>query len=184
VTRGGFDSLTVGDHVWCLAAVGVPYEVAALDRERGRLRLEPHPALTAARPLELSADTAWMLTKEPWDQIWYWPDRAGERFEDVVARFASAHEPGDVVKGYFLDDAIGSSNQGYVTLNPKLAMTFQIQRPTAGFGQVRVKPVMETPDGWEPVGPNVPLRVGMTSYRWSLSFGELILNWTDFVREE
>ena len=124
-----------------------------------------------------------MLTKERWDQIWYWPDRAGERFDEVVARFVATHEPGEVVQGYFLDDAVGSSNQGFVTPNPNLSMSFQIQRPTPGFGQVRVKPVTETPEGWVPVGPNVPLRVGMTGYRWSLSFGELIVNWTDFLRE-
>jgi hypothetical protein len=63
-------------------------------------------------------------------------------------------------------------------------MSFQVQASTPGFGQIRVKPVYETPDGWTPVGPNVPLRVGMTGYRWSLSFGDLILNWSDFLRPD
>jgi len=90
--------------------------------------------------------------------------------------------PGDVVTGYFLDTSIGASNLGFVAPNHKTAMQFEIQRPTPGFGQVRVTPVTETPDGVVTVGPNVPLRIGMTSYRWSLSFGEIILNWRDFLR--
>jgi hypothetical protein len=89
-----------------------------------------------------------------------------------------------VVKGYFLDTSIGAPNQGFVTPNPKTAMSFEIQRPTPGFGQVRVKPVAEASDGIVTVGPNVPLRLGMTCYRWSLSFGEIILNWCDFLPPE
>jgi hypothetical protein len=49
---------------------------------------------------------------------------------------------------------------------------------------VRVKPVAEASDGIVTVGPNVPLRLGMTWYRWSLSFGEIILNWCDFLPPE
>jgi hypothetical protein len=184
VTPAAFAGLEVGDEVWCLAAVGVPYEVTSVDVERGRVGLAPHPACSAARPVEIPADMAWLVTTERWDQIWYWPDRAGEQFDEVVARYTAENEPGDVVLGYFLDDAVGASNQGFVVPNPKTSMSFQIQRPTPGYGQVRVKPVTETPEGWVPVGPNVPLRVGMRAYRWSLSFGELILNWTDFLRPD
>ena len=37
MTGPGFDALLVGDEVWCLAAVGVPYEVTNVDREQGRV---------------------------------------------------------------------------------------------------------------------------------------------------
>jgi hypothetical protein len=61
-----------------------------------------------------------------------------------------------------------------------------VRDPTANarFGQVRMKPVAEASDGIVTVGPNVPLRLGMTWYRWSLSFGEIILNWCDFLPPE
>jgi hypothetical protein len=177
-----FDGLAEGDEVWCLASLGVPYVVESVDGRRDRVRIAPHPAVGAGlRPIDLPADAAWMLTRERWDQVWYWPDRAGERYDEVVARFVAANPPASVVRGYFLDTAVGATNQGFVTPNPKAAMAFQVQRPTEGFGQVRVKPVFETVDGWVPVGPNLPLRVGMTCYRWSLSFGELVLNWQDFL---
>jgi hypothetical protein len=176
------DDLAVGDEVWCLASVGAPYLVESIDTDRARVRIVADPALGGSlRPIELPADALWMLTKERWDQVWFWPDRAGERYDEVVTRFAAAHPTGTVVQGYFLDTGVGAANQGFIAPNPKTAMAFQIQRPTQGFGQVRVRPVMETPDGWVPVGPNVPLRLAMTSYRWSLAFGELILNWSDFL---
>jgi hypothetical protein len=185
VTLASFGELGVGDRVWCLASVGIPFRVEALDPQRHRVTVVPEPSLeSGARPLELTAQTLWLLTKEPWDQVWYWPDRAGESFNDVVERFAAAHQPGDVVQGYFLDTSVGASNQGFVKPNPKLAMSIEIQRPTPGFGQVRVRPVTETAEGVVPVGPNVPLRLGMTCYRWSLSFGELIVNWRDFLGPE
>jgi hypothetical protein len=182
VTLSSLDDLAVGDRVWCLASVGIPFRVGALDREGQRLTVVPEPSSgSGARPLDLSSDTLWLLTKEAWDQVWYWPDRAGESFETVVQRFIVSHQPGDVVQGYFLDTSVGALNQGFVKPNPKTAMLFEIQRPTPGFGQVRVKPVIETPDGIVAVGPNVPLRLAMTCYRWSLSFGELIVNWRDFL---
>jgi hypothetical protein len=183
VTVASFDGLAVGDSVWCLASVGTPYVVTGVDRERGRVGVSPHPAAGGGvRPLELSADTSWLLTTEPWDQVWYWPDRAGERYDEVVDRFVELHPPGAVVAGYFLDTSVGAANHGFITPNPKLAMSFEIQRPTPGFGQVRVRPVTTTEAGVVPVGPNLPLRVGMIAYRWSLSFGELVLNWEDFTK--
>jgi hypothetical protein len=185
VTLSSFDELAVDDRVWCLACVGTPFRVEDLDPGRGRVTVAPEPdSAGAGSPVELTADTLWLLSKERWDQIWYWPDRAGERFDVVVERFVGSHHPGDVVQGYFLDTSVGASNQGFVKPNPKTAMSFEIQPPTPGFGQVRVKPVAETTDGIVVVGPIVPLRLGMTCYRWSLSFGEIIVNWRDFLRPE
>jgi hypothetical protein len=185
VTVASVADLVVGDEVWCLASVGTPYAVESIDPEGGRVRLSARPALGAGtRPLDLPSDALWMVSKERWDQIWYWPDRAGERYDEVVARFTAVHQPGDVVQGYFLDASVGSAHQGFIAPNPKTAMSFEIQRPTPGFGQVRVKPVTVTSDEVTAVGPNVPLRVGMSCYRWSLSFGELVLNWEDFLRPD
>jgi hypothetical protein len=185
VTLASFDDLAVDDPVWCLASVGTAFRVASLDHERRLVTVAPQPfSGSGARPLDLTADTLWLLTKEPWDQVWYWPDRAGERFDAVVQRFVASHEPGEIVQGYFLDTSVGAPHQGFVKPNPKTAMSFEIQRPTPGFGQVRVRPVAQTAEGVVPVGPNVPLRLGMTCYRWSLSFGELIVNWSDFLRPQ
>jgi hypothetical protein len=185
VTLSSFDDLAVDDQVWCLASVGTPFRVNEVDPVRGHVSVAPESASAGGGwPLELSADTLWLLSKERWDQIWYWPDRAGERFGVVVERFVVSHPPGDVVQGYFLDTSVGASNQGFVKPNPKTAMSFEIQQPTAGFGQMRVRPVAETTDGILAVGPIVPLRLGMTCYRWSLSFGEIIVNWNDFLRPE
>jgi hypothetical protein len=158
--------------------------VTRLDHQHGMVTVSGHPAGGGGRPIELSIDALWLLTTQTWDQVWYWPDRAGERFDAVRNRFVAAHPPGDVVTGYFLDTGIGASNLGFVAPNPKTAMQFEIQRPTPGLGQVRVRPVAATADGVVTVGPNVPLRIGMTCYRWSLSFGEIILNWPDFLRPE
>jgi hypothetical protein len=162
VSLASFNDLAVDDRVWCLASVGTPFRVAALDEEQHRVTIVPQTSCgSGARPLELTAD---------------------EPFGIVVERFVASHSPGQIVQGYFLETSVGASNQGFVSPNPKLAMSFEIQSSTPGFGQVRVKPVVETADGVVPVGPNVPLRLGMTCYRWSLSFGELIVNWTDFLR--
>ena len=182
MTIASFDDLGIGDRVWCLAAVGTPFVVAELDPARRVTVVAQRPAGGSGGRIDLTVGSLWLLTKEPWDQIWYWPDRAGETFETVVGRFAASHQPGQVVRGYYLDTGVGASNQGFVRPNPKTAMSFQVEPPVAGLGQVRVRPVAETPDGVIPVGPNVPLRVGMVHYRWSLSFGELVVNWEDFLR--
>ena len=170
-----FEDLAVGDRVWCLASIGTPFQVSTLDDDRDRVTIVPDPTLgSGGRPLELTAGASWLLTTEHWDQVWYWPDRAGERFDAVVQRFVAAHQPGEVIQGYFLDTGVGASNQGFVNPNPKLAMSLRSSARHQDFGQVRVKPVTETEAGIVPVGPNVPLRLGIISYRWSLSFGELI----------
>jgi len=180
VTPDEFADLSPGDRVWCLASIGVPYEVAKIDEARRRVHLTPHAALPGMFPIDLSAHAAWMLSTERWDQIWYWPDREGERFDEVVERFADAHAPGEIVQGYVVDTNVGSS--GFLEPDPKLAMSFEIQPATPPIAQVRVRPVVETPEGWVKAGPKVPLRIGMTNYRWSLSFGDIVVNWTDFLR--
>jgi hypothetical protein len=185
MTLSSFDDLHIDDQVWCLASVGTPFRVEDLDSVQRRVTIVPERSSgSGASPIVLTADTLWLLSKELWNQVWFWPDRAGERFDEVVDRFVAAHQPGDVVQGYFLDTSIGAANQGFVKPNPKTAMSFQIQPDTPGFGQVRVRPVAETTDGIIFVGPNVPLRLGMTCYRWSLSFGEIVVNWRDFLRPE
>jgi hypothetical protein len=139
-----------------------------------------------------------MLTHEPWDQIWHWPDRAGETYETVVARFMADLEIGQVLRGYYFDTGMGAVRQGmHVAAVPQAAMTFRVQKldPGGRGRQVWVETVAAVDadgrfldvdgdvaaSGWERVGPTVPLRVGMRAYRWSLSFGEFVLNWQDFL---
>src|SRR5438132_1889299 len=74
VTLTGFD---VGDRVYCLAWVGTPFEVVA--RSDGMLSLQGLNGSDAQ--VDIFDETSWMLTREPWDKIWYWPDRAGERYD-------------------------------------------------------------------------------------------------------
>lgn len=191
-----FGGLAPGDQVHCLAWVGRPFTVRAVDQHR--LTLVPTHGDADDDALDLTPDVAWMVTTEPRTEIWEWSDRAGERYDEVFGRFERQHPPGDLVTGYYLDVGIGGFNDGYVTPKPALAMSFKVQPTVSGFGQVRVRPVVgvdavgglidgATPEavaGWMPAGPIVPLRLGMTRYRWSLSFGEIILNWQDFLRPE
>ncbi len=180
------DDFRVGERVWSLVHVGTPYDVAAVDESRAALVLEPEPQLGGGpRPVTIPESFLWLVTKEHWDQIWYWPDRCGETFDTVVARFTTRHAPGDVITGQYYDDGLPLGSRGFITPDPATSMSFRLhpaQQPF--FPQIPVEPIVEVGGEIVSAGPIVPLRVGMTSYRWSLAFGELILNWQDFLPPE
>ena len=117
----------------------------------------------------------------PLDQIWYWPDRCGETFETVVERFSAEHAPGDLITGQFVEDGIPMGPQGFVYPSPEASMTFRVHPNPMPMRRVLVEPVVELDGEVVSAGPVVPLRVAMRSYRWSLSFGEMIVNWKDFL---
>lgn len=193
---GGFD---VGDEVWCLAWVGKAFTIVDTEPAVGRISIEaPSATDPYGAQLDLPPALHWMLTREPWDQVWHWPDRAGERYDAVVDRFMDGLEVGDVVRGYYLDTGTAALRQGmHVAVVPNAAITLRIQAINVLRGkQVWLEPVAPVdgdgrlldhlaidPDAAEyrSVGAAAPARVGMTAYRWSVSFGEFILNWQDFL---
>lgn len=179
------NDLAVGDRVWCLARVGTPYDVAAVDSDRGEVLLQPDPALGGGpRGFTLPESALWMVTREHWDQIWYWADRAGETYDVVVERFSKAHDAGDVITGYHYHDDIPIGGRGFITPQDSTAMSFRVHPVTPGFPTLPVEPVVTVNGEVVSAGPVVPLRVSMSSYRWALGFGDLVLNWEDFLAPE
>jgi hypothetical protein len=185
-TLADFD---VGDRVFCLAWVGTPFEVVA--RTNGILSLQS--LSDNAAQIDIFPETVFMVTREPWDQIWFWPDRAGERYDEVFDRFMSSHGVGDVVAGYHF---AGGLDGFEIRLDPSRAMAFRIRSLDNGTRQIRVHPVAAIGDDGELVtdesrdmaderwlrsGPTLPLRIEMRMYRWCLCFGELVLNWQDVL---
>jgi hypothetical protein len=195
MNRESYADFKVGDTVYCLAWIGAPFEIAAKNDERGIISLQaPAGSSRYGAQVDIFRDTLWMLTHEKWDQIWFWPDRAGERYETVFDRFMANHKVDEVVAGYFLPGGLGGL---YVEESPSRAMMFRIRGLDQGNRQVRVHPVAALaddgksllseprpdipPDRWMRAGATVPLRLEMRMYRWCLSFGELVLNWRDFL---
>jgi hypothetical protein len=182
-----------------LAWLGKEFTVVEMDDETQRVALEGASAVDPyGAQVDLFPDTLWMATTEPWDQIWFWPDRAGERFNEVFNRWFAAHRVGEVVLGYPIDTGIAAVG-GFVILRPKASMAFRITAMDDSMAQITVEPVARTdnvglrgeealagapPDAWAPIGPKLPLRIRMAEYRWALSFGDVILNWTDFMPPE
>jgi hypothetical protein len=190
-----YDSVAVGDRVWCLAWVGKEFVVVDKDDELERVALEGANAIDPyGAQLDLFADTMWMASTEPWDQIWFWPDRAGERFNEVFQRWFADHATGDVVIGYAADVGLASV-AGSVVVKPKRSMVFRITAMDDSMAQITVEPVVRRDDpglrgeeaiggptdSYVPVGPRLPLRIRMVDYRWALTFGDLILNWEDLA---
>lgn len=179
------DDFHVGDRVWSLIRVGTPYDVTAVDDDRRMLGLAPAPGLGGGvRPVDIPEAQLWMVTHEHWDQVWFWPDRCGETFETVVARFSARHAPGDLITGQLHDDGLPLATRGFISPDPATAMTFRLLANTSYLPQIPVEPVVEVDGGVVSAGPVVPLRLAMTAYRWALAFGELILNWEDFLAPE
>jgi hypothetical protein len=188
-----FEDVSVGDQLWCLAWIGKEFTVVEKDGETGRVALEGPSAVDPyGAQVDLFPDTMWMATREPWDQVWFWPDRAGERFDEVFDRWWAGHEIGDIVLAYPLDQALTSL--GFVKVRPRLAMAFRIVAFDVD-AHIQVEPVViaadptrrddealaAPPDAWVAVGPRAPARIRMADYRWGLTFGDLILNWQDFL---
>ncbi|MET0659734.1 MAG: hypothetical protein ABW110_16420 [Steroidobacteraceae bacterium] len=186
-----FDTYSVGDRVYCLAWIGKQFDIVAKDDERGIISLQGTLENTPqGAQVDVFRSTLWMLTKEPWDQLWYWPDRKGERYLDVFKRFVSAHPAGDIVTGYLVEGA--NPLQG-IGCTPDRAMAFRILastdmtamiEPVAGWVGNESAPLREARKGsdvrWVAVGPAGAARVRMVAYRWGVAFGEIVLNGEDF----
>jgi hypothetical protein len=186
----------VGDRVYCLAWIGQAFEVVAKDDESEVIAIQTLPGSPTFGQIDIFPETLFLLSREKWDQVWYWPDRAGERYLDVFERFVTRHSVGDVVAGHHVPDGLMVTLGGMrVDLDPKRTMMFRIQAIDVGRGQIRVHPVARIqPDGtlgtspsddvpdaaWIRSGPTVPLRIEMRLYRWCLAFGEIVVSWDDF----
>jgi hypothetical protein len=190
-----YDSYRIGDRVYCLAWVGLPFDVVAKDDERRVIGIETPPGWPTFAQVDVFPENMFLLTHEHWDFIWYWPDRAGELYYDVFQRFCGRHQVGEVICGYHVPDGLMVTLGGMkVALDPRRTMMFRIQAIDVGRGQVRVHPVaavgaggalVSTPnaaiadEAWQRSGPTVAIRLEMRLYRWCLTFGELVLNWED-----
>lgn len=184
----------VGDRVYCLAWVGQAFDVVAINDEVEMVTIRTVAGAATVGHIDIFSETQFMLTHETWDQIWYWPDRAGDLYLDVFERFAGRHAVGDVVPGYVVGDGLNAAaSQMTVHIDPATAMMFKIQEINQPWGRVRVHPVAaissaaalltsphDRPDtAWLRSGPPVPLRLEMRLYRWCLTFGEFVLNFED-----
>jgi hypothetical protein len=187
-----YESYRVGDEVWCLGWLGMPFRVVGKDDETRTIEIDgigPCSLPEGAR-IDLAPENHYMLTHETWDAIWYWPDQAGERYKDVAERFVDAHYDGELVVGY-------PAGALTVTENPRTAVTFRITVSNYwGTGSIRAQPVAAIADDgeslvtmydaaipderWLPTGPKLPVEIRMVAYRWALTYGKLVLNWVDF----
>ncbi|MET0985664.1 MAG: hypothetical protein ABW034_09690 [Steroidobacteraceae bacterium] len=186
-----FESFDVGDRVYCLAWIGKQFEIVARDDTRGILSLQGDlENVPQGAQVDIFRSTTWMVTHDKWDQIWYWKDRAGEGYTDVYQRFLAANTPGSVVTGYQVE---GSNPLDAIACTPERAMAFRILaihdlgiaiQPVVGL-TAEGTPVREsTADAtvrWIPTGPMTSAVLKMTDYRWSLGYGDIVLNWRDFV---
>jgi hypothetical protein len=193
-----YDDYKVGDTVYCLAWLGTPFTVSAKDDASGRICLQaPSTVDPYGSQIDLFPETMWMLTHSPWDRVWFWPDRAGETYESVFQRYAADVTVGDVVPGYYFDPGLlAPGPMCYLKPKPAISMAFRVEQVDVPSGQVLVRPVAAvddaggvtrdttlelTPDRWTAIGPIAPVRIGMHNYRWGLAFGDVLLNWTDFL---
>jgi len=187
-----YESYAVGDEVWCLAWIGMPFVVTGKNDETGVIEIDGTApvAISEGALIDIAPGNRFMLTHEKWDAVWYWPDIAGEHYQQVVDRFVGQHDDGDIVVAY---------PSGWVTVveDPERAVSFRLDfGGYRHFGQIRATPVAAIADDgaslvlaydpaipaerWLPTGPPLPLELKMTSYRWSLAYGKHVLNWADF----
>lgn len=192
-----YDSVAVGDEVYCLAWVGKRFTVVGKDDEQKLVALEGEAASDPyGAHVDLFDETMWMATDQPWDQIWYWPDRAGEHYLEVYERWVARQAPGRVIVGYLSDSGGIASLGGFIVANPKRSMNFRILSIDDSFAQTIIEPVVLAGDPgrrpdlddltapeheWVAVGPKTPVRISMISYRWAVNYGDIILNWEDFA---
>jgi hypothetical protein len=187
-----YDDFAVGDEVWCLAWIGVPFTVAAkLDEiERLELRAGVPCSLPEGAGIDINPSNMFMVTHNLWDQIWYWPDRCNERYSDVVSRFIDEHPEGKIVTGYHCDPGMPLP-----VASLRKAAAFRLSYAALdSWNEIQVQPVAATRNGeiiraYDPAIPDdqwvecatpAPLRLGMQVYRWALRYGDVILNWSDF----
>jgi hypothetical protein len=195
VSPAAYESYRLGDRVYCLAWIGQPFDVVAKDDERRVIGIETPPRWPTSAQVDVFPDTMFLLSHQHWDQIWYWPDRAGEQYLEVFQRFVDRHRVGEVIVGYHVPDGLMVTLGGVkVNLDPKRTMMFRIQAIDQGRGQMRVHAVaalgadgalVSSPteglsdEAWQRSGPTVALRLEMRLYRWCITFGEIVLNWED-----
>lgn len=194
MTPPAYDDIHVGDRVYCLAWIGQPFDVVHRDDDLQLISIETPASSPTFGQIDIFPETMFLLTHEQWDQIWYWPDRAGERYTEVFDRFLDAHHVGDVIAGFHGGDGLlAAATRMTVALDPNTAMMFRITSIDRKRGEIRVEPVaaigadetlistpVADPAGpWLACGPAVPLRLEMRMYRWCLCFGELVVNWQD-----
>jgi hypothetical protein len=188
-----YDDYTIGDEVWTLAWLGMPFVVVNKVDELGRIELNGAApcSLPEGAMVDINPPSMFMLTHKQWDQVWYWPDRAGEHYDQVVDRFIADHVEGEVITGYYVD--------GYSAATiDRRAMALRISFGSVDtWGQIHVQPVAAVaPDGsglirtydpsipddqWFQAGPAAPARLEMHMYRWALRYGDVVLNWRDFL---
>ena len=87
-------------HQVALPPLGVPKLEVVAHTDRVVSLQAPAASTCRGAQLDIFPETAWMLTHEAWDQVWFWPDRAGERYGEVFDRFLANHHVGQVVPGY------------------------------------------------------------------------------------
>jgi hypothetical protein len=194
-----YDGVAVGDEVYCLAWVGKRFTIVGKDDDKRLVALEGDSATDPyGAQIDVFDETMWMVTDQPWDQIWYWPDRAGEHYQEVYERWVARQTLGRVVAGHLAETGIAAVG-GFISPNPKRAMSFRIVSIDHSFAQTIVEPVVlvddparrppvdeldSTEHEWVAVGPKTPLRITMITYRWAICFGDIILNWEDFAPRE
>jgi len=198
VTAGEtYEDYRIGDEVWCLAWIGMPFEIVGKDDAARKIFLQGlgTSSLPDGAQVDITEDNLFMLTREVWDQLWYWPDRKGETYSQVFERFVGEHRTGEVVTGYY---SSALATVGLMVVSPAEGATFRLDldqvvsrrllmaRPVAAYlADERRLAVVHDPsipdDEWLPCGPTMPVTISMQAYRWSLSYGNVILNWRDLV---
>jgi hypothetical protein len=191
-----FEDFAVGDTVFCLAWIGMPFRVSVCDPEKQYIALDGLGpcSLPDGAQLDIYVDTIHFITHNQWDQLWYWPDRLGETYLQVYDRFLAAHDHGEVITGY---QGIGGSL--YIDPQPHQAMTFRLYLDKVETTQtILAEPVVAIPDDggalirtfdpsipadrWVASGPIGTVTLTMKAYRWSLTAGDILLNWDDFPK--
>ena len=95
-----YEAVAVGDEVYCLAWIGKKFTVVDKDDDKKLVALEGESASDPyGAQVDVFDETMWMITDQPWDQIWYWPDRAGEHYQEVYERWVARQSPGQIVVG-------------------------------------------------------------------------------------
>jgi hypothetical protein len=187
-----YESYEVGQEVWCLGWLGMPFVVVGKDDETRTIKIDGTgpTSLPEGVRIDLHPENHYMLTHERWDAIWYWPDVEGERYKEVAERFVDKHHDGEIVTGY-----VGGALS--VVENPAAAVSYRID--VSGYwtsGQIKAQPVAALNDDgdglilgydpaipdqrWMATGPRLPLEIKMVAFRWALAYGKVVLNWQDF----
>src|SRR5262245_17357387 len=97
-----YEDFRVGDEVFCLAWLGMPFKVTGKDDAQRLIFVDGQGpcSLKEGCSIDINSNSLFMLTHKLWDQIWYWPDRANESYTEVVERFLDYHHENQIVMGY------------------------------------------------------------------------------------